>query len=267
MPSLYRCAVNCAIALLLGCGISGAVAAEVDRIPDGWNVYSTTRPDDSALHCASAMVSSTRAVSVTEEGALHIETTDGNEAGYRQLKVRDGLLEGEDQGEWGGGLSWVSPDSRTRIEISHDNVRGLPYTSFGTLTLTGLDHLGIRSGAVLSIATDEAGQPTATVDADLGESPRAFTFAPDGTVVIVTASRLFRVSAPDVVDVLFSVDYGLTHPASVAATPSGSIYVRMRHFVTRLAPRGASYQEDWLAPADCLHIGGNEPSCPCFPDE
>ena len=52
----------------------------------------------------------------------------------------------------------------------------------------------------------------------------------------------------------FGGKYGGLYPTSVAVLRSGAIYVGMRHFVTRLTPKGSSYAEDWLVPSNCLRF-------------
>jgi hypothetical protein len=54
-----------------------------------------------------------------------------------------------------------------------------------------------------------------------------------------------------VIETIRSAEYGRLHPNSVAVLRSGVIYVGMRYFVTRLTPKGSSYEEDWLLPSDC----------------
>jgi len=45
------------------------------------------------------------------------------------IRVRDGKLVGEDQGEWGGSLWWISKDGRRRKWLSDENVHGFVRTS------------------------------------------------------------------------------------------------------------------------------------------
>jgi hypothetical protein len=180
------------------------------------------------------------------------------------MQFRGGLLTGRDLGEFGGGLWWSSADRDLTAEISPDNVLGFVETGFGTLALTGLDHLGLRSGAVLVIGAEGPLPPSASVLTDLGEAPYAFTKDTQGNVIVVTGSRLLRIAPPGTVDTMVSTDYGLLYPNSAAIDQSGVIYVGMRHFVTRITPAGAHYREDWLVPADCSKFEQRGLDCVCM---
>jgi hypothetical protein len=61
----------------------------------------------------------------------------------------------------------------------------------------------------------------------------------------------------------FGGKYGGLYPTSIAVLRSGAIYVGMRHFVTRLTPKGSSYEEDWLVPSDCLRFVHLDFRCAC----
>jgi hypothetical protein len=132
-----------------------------------------------------------------------------------------------------------------KAELSGQSLLAFVDTKFGMLALTGLDHLGLRSGHVLAIS-GEGPLPPASVVADLGEAPYAFTKDSRGSVIVVLS-----IAAPGAVETLLATDYGGLYPNSVAVTPSGVIYVGMRHFVTRVTSLGPEFREDWLAPADC----------------
>ena len=80
--------------------------------------------------------------------------------------------------------------------------------------------------------------------ADLGGAPYAYTEDRDGSIIVVTGSKLVRVATAGKVTTIFETNYLLLGPNSLAVTPSGVIYVGMRHFVTRLTPAGGQYQED-----------------------
>jgi hypothetical protein len=99
---------------------------------------------------------------------------------------------------------------------------------------------------------------------DLGESPHAFALAPDGSVVLVTSTKIHRIKSPGVIETIHNAAYSLLYPTSVVALRSGEIYVGMRHFVTRLTPTGSSYEEEWLVPTDCLSFVEQDYRCGCL---
>jgi len=248
------------MAHLLNCAVASAQEA-----PDGWAVFSSQTPDDVTLHCANH--SREWKVSLDSEKVVVSEGRD--RSGMSRIEYGTGKLEGLDHGEFGGGLWWLDGASKTKI--SDENVHGFVRTQFGTLAFVGLDHMGLRSGKVLIIGGGDIGPPSTTVLADLGESPHAFALAPDGSVVLVTSSKIHRIKSRGVIETigsaedtaLFGGKYGLLYPTSVAVLRSGAIYIGMRHFVTRLTPKGSSYEEDWLAPSDCLRFVDLGYRCVC----
>jgi hypothetical protein len=241
------------MALLLNRGVASAQEA-----PDGWAIFSSQTPDYATLFCANHSrgwkVSLDSEKVVISEGLYH--------GGISRIEYGKGNLEGLDDGEFGGGLWWF--DGASKVKISDENVRGFVHTQFGTLAFVGLDHLGLHSGKVLVIGGGDIGPPSTTVLADLGESPHAFALAPDGSVVVVTSEKIHRIKSPGVIETIRNAKYGLLYPTSVAVLRSGVIYVGMRHFVTRLTPKGSSYEEDWLVPSDCLRFADEGYRCVCL---
>lgn len=234
--------------------------AFAQQVPDGWAVFSTKAPEGAALQCANYSKRQWK-VSLDAEKVV-ISSQPGGRGGVSRIDYGNGGLEGLNHGEWGGGLWWHEGASKTRI--LEENVQGLVRTGFGTLVFIGLDHLGLRSGKILVVEGGNLAPPTTTVLADLCEAPHAFTTAPDGSVLLVTSTKLHRIKPPGVVETLRNVKYSFLYPTSVAVTRPGVIYVGMRHFVTRLTPRGTSYEEDWLVPADCRTFAQRGFDCVCL---
>jgi len=241
-----------AMALFLNCDVVSAQEA-----PDGWTVFSSQTPDIATLFCANH--SREWKVSLDAEKVVISEHRYGGP--ISTIEYGKGKLEGLNRGEFGGGLWWLDGASKTKL--SNDIVHGFVRTQFGTLAFVGLDHMGLRSGKVLVIGGGDIGPPSITVLADLGESPRAFARAPDGSVVLVTSEKIHRIKSPGKIERIRSAEYGLLYPNSVAVLRSGVIYVGMRHFVTRLTPKGSSYEEDWLVPSDCRRFVDLGYRCVC----
>ncbi len=226
-----------------------------------WVVYSTGSPGGAALRCAN---NSRRQWSVSLEGETpRISMLPS--LGTIWTDFEGGRLEGLANGEFGGGLWWHNPGRTTRTKISSENIHGIVHTSFGTLVLAGLDHLGMRSGRVLRIIPANPNPPSMTTLADLHEAPRALTLASDGAVVVVTGTKVLRINSPGTVETLVSTNYP-TYANSVAISSAGTIYVGMRHFVRRLTPVKQSYEDDWLIPADCTRFAqrGDFDDCNCM---
>ena len=227
--------------------------------PYGWTVYSTGSPGGAALRCANF---SRREWSVSLEGDTPLISVHASRRTMTAIAFENGRLAGYDNGEFGGGLWWIDAD-RSVTRISRDNVRGLVHTSFGTLALVGLDHLSMRSGKVLRFVPETPNPPSMIILADLREAPRAFTLTSDGAVVVVTGTKVLRINSPGTIETLFSTNYMGLYPHSVVVSSGGTIYVGMRHFVTRLALVKQSYVEDWLVPADCARFEQREYDCHC----
>jgi hypothetical protein len=249
----------CASSLLMWSAMTASDGDHTLPPPDGWVVYSHNQPAESALLCANH---SNRNWIVAVDGErLRIKSSRRPpHGGPRIMPFNDGTLVGRDQGEFGGGLWWITRESK--VELSDDNVLGFVDTPFGMLALTGLDHLSLHSGQVLRLSPSSP--PDVVVLADLGQAPYAFVKDAHGSVIVVTGSRLIRIDAPGDVRTLFNSVYGLLIPNSVAVSTSGTLYVGMRHFVTRLTPVGASYRQEWLVPADCAKFELRGFDCVCL---
>jgi hypothetical protein len=242
-----------AMALLANRGVVSAHEA-----PDGWAVFSSQTPDYATFFCANG----SRDWKVSLDAEKVVISEDRDDSGISRIEYGTGKLEGLDHGEFGGGLWWFDGASKTKI--SDENVHGFVRTQFGTLAFVGLDHGGLLSGKVLVIGGGDIGPPSPTVLADLGESPQAFALAPDGSVVLVTSTKIHRIKSPGVIETIRSAKYELLYPTSVAVLRSGVIYVGMRHFVTRLTPIGSSYEEDGLVPSNCLRFVEQGDRCVCL---
>jgi hypothetical protein len=230
-----------AMALFLSCDVSSGQEA-----PDGWTVFSSQTPGLGVLLCANR--SREWKVSLDAEKVVISEHRYGG--GISMIEYGKGKLEGLDRGEFGGGLWWLEGGSKTKL--SNDIVRGFVRTQFGTLAFVGLHPMGpVGSGKVLIIGGGDTGPPTTTLLADLGGYPQAFALAPEGSVVLVTSTKIYRIKSPGAIETIRSAEYEILYPNSVAVLRSGAIYVGMRYFVTRLTPKGSSYKEDWLLPSDC----------------
>jgi len=102
------------------------------------------------------------------------------------LEVPGGRLLGTDRGEWGGEL-YFQPTGGQPKEIYSGNIADVLETSDGIIALTGLAHMGINHGYVLSI-TPEGERYVAHRKLTLPGAPRYVQSAGPGQLLIVTVT-------------------------------------------------------------------------------
>lgn len=182
----------------------------------------------------------------------------------RSVPFRGGWLVGLDQGEFGGGLWWLSRNLANYRRLTTEPVVGLVSWGERVLVLAGLEHLDIKRGGVFEASTDDAGMAHLRMLADLGAEPRA-VYAGRGSLVVATAVGVARVSANGMVAWLSRRDYSLPGPRSVAVLDSGAVYVGMSRWVVELLPATSGYQETWYVPGDCVgfYLDKTRLECEC----
>jgi hypothetical protein len=198
--------------------------------------------------------------------------------GYRYVAaVHDGWVVGFDDGEFGGGLWWFSPDGRTSLRIRPEasspvnpedifraeNVLGLPEVAGERLVLMGLDHLGGRSGRIFRLVHGSAGgwrlAPVAVLD-----SQPAVWLVENPLLLFVTESGVWSVGATGDAVRLHDGDLGGFSPTSLVRGPDGALYLGLRHYVLRLESQAGHWSESWYAPSDCLNVRLKDYKCECL---
>jgi hypothetical protein len=178
------------------------------------------------------------------------------------LKVQNGWLLGFDAGEFGGGL-WFASDKGATQMLSHENIRGFVATPRGVLVLAGLAHMGLDSGKVFIVPFVVQSPHDLDVLVELDGAPQAFTKVSDNAMLVATTRGVSRISSSGGTNLLLRRDFGMLYPNSVAVAPDGMIYVGMRLFVVRLAPREGEYLEQWMLPDSCGHLEIKGLDCSC----
>ena len=143
------------------------------------------------------------------------------------FRVEDGWLVAYDAGEWGAAIWWYSPDGKRNYQISDDPVKQFFRIGNGIVAITGLNHLAIDEGSVISIARED-GKWTAKPLAVLPQAGRVATRSPDGDLIVVTSSKLVRVTKEGKVLTLVEDTGFLPFPNSVAIGADGTVYIGMR---------------------------------------
>ncbi len=166
------------------------------------------------------------------------------------VQVSNGWIIGFNAGEFGAGLWWFSPDGKKREKISEDQVIGFFETGAGLLALEGIAH-GTRSvGRIARLAKGEDGHWHSELFVDLKGAPETAVKSADGTLTVATLDRLLRVHLDTrKIDVLLNEAFwGGLYPTSMILTPSGSIFLGMRHGVVEVEKIGTVYKANWLIP-------------------
>lgn len=248
--------------------------------PEGWELYPTPSADSPALRCANYSKQEWQVALDGENATTRLDTLRNHQAplpgqirsrsvqvGTKEARsveqLNDGWLVGLDIGEFGGGLWWFSFDGRRSKKLSDENIVGFAKTSAGVLALSGLGHMRLDKGTVLMIGEGPAGRRSIKTLVDLGAAPRAFVVETPDSLLVMTQRGLIRVRTSGIVEQLASTNYRLLYPNSMALSPSGVIYVGMRHFITRLIPAGDSYREEWFVPAGCSQFEVRDYDCVC----
>lgn len=252
-----------ALALIMGCA---AADARAEPLPAGWIVFEGVR-DEKTMACAN-WSHDERAVSTTH-GTVEITTRDPSYQEVRTFPFAGGQIKLVDQGEFGGGVHWI-PASGAATQIIEANGVGGVRINAGLLVLTGLNHMGLRSGKLWLITGVARAVPQAREIVDLGEQPEAFSKRSDGSVIIATDNKIVAVSRDGEASTVFQSRlpaYRGLYPNSITETAAGTIYVGMRHFVVRLVREQANLREEWLVPKSCpTLVPTNELArCTCQP--
>ncbi len=162
--------------------------------------------------------------------------------GFRNVqvaKVADGWIVASNYGEFGAELWWFSPEGKSRYQISREHVRGFLQNDRELFALEGLAHKGIDRGQVLRIVRGSNGKWRSERVVDLGSEPGAATRDKDGSLIIVTNTRLVRVRVGKPVETLLDDMFwdGL-YPNSIVVDSSGTVYIGMRKGVAKATLKG-----------------------------
>lgn len=186
--------------------------------------------------------------------------------GMRHVRAVDnGWLVGFDAAEVGGALWWFDKTGEHRAKLSDGNIIGfVDLGAQGVLALSGFARGGFSRGQVLRVR--RAGEWTATKWLDLDSAAEAFALEARDSLLVLTTTGIFRVTACGDLTRLVQADYDALYPTSLAVDPRGVIYVGMRHYITRFVPGpGSKLREEWLTREDCAKSDVRHFECVCSP--
>lgn len=169
------------------------------------------------------------------------------------IKTEYGWLVGFDEGEWGGSLWWFSLDGKRQAKISNDQVHGFVRTKNGLFAWSGLAHMVIDEGQILSLTRNTQGKWTATTFVDLHQDPLVLTPDAEDNLIVVTHTQLVSIDSNKQVTPLIEKAFwqGL-YPCSIVQTPDKSLYIGMRRGVAHVYKHDNGYSVDWLLPDRAL---------------
>jgi hypothetical protein len=218
-------------------------------IPAGWTATQPARPESEAAMCAN-LATEEWGVSLTRDStALVVRPVTAPRFGDT-TNVAGGRLIAEDLGEFGGDV-WWHPDVGPRKHVARVNLHAFIQARDTVWGLTGLAHMSFNDGQLVRFDRI-GGQWRMTTVVDLGAAPVAMTPLAGGSILVLAAGRIVRISPGHAIEVLHQNSVWLsTYPASIARDRSGVIFLGMRAGVARLTPTANGYSEDWLVPANC----------------
>jgi hypothetical protein len=187
--------------------------------------------------------------------------------GTRHVRaVDDGWLVGFDAAEVGGALWWFDMTGERRVKLSDGNIIGfVELGGEGVVALSGFARGGFSRGQALRVR--RAGEWTATRWIDLDSAAEAFALESRDSLLVLTTTGIFRVTACGDVTRVALADYDALYPTSLAVDPHGVIYVGMRHYVTRFLPvSGSKLREEWLTRENCQKAEVRHFECVCAVD-
>lgn len=182
-------------------------------------------------------------------------------AGRRVVQVDDGWLIGFDGGEYGGSLWWYPTRPGAGTKLWSSNVSAIEPGDPGTyVVLTGLDHLGLRQGAVLKVARTDGRWEIAS-NRNLDGRVWAHARRPDGWLA-VTAGSISVISTGGDVRRVIDLPETLATPTSVAIGPTGDVAIGRRLFVS-VIQAGHGNRESWFIPTGCRRFENGSVGCRC----
>jgi hypothetical protein len=185
-------------------------------------------------------------------------------------RVEDGWLVAYNAGEFGGAIWWFSGDGKRRYEVlDFCNVNQFISTKDGLFAIEGCSHGWGGEGSILRLVTKD-GKWVTEVFAKLATEGRGATVAADGTLVVITSTdlqytsdqkpiinnngqfelstKLVRVTKDGKVETIFDSPDWLLSANSLQISPSGTIYIGMRHFVAAYNPADKAPALKFLVP-------------------
>lgn len=157
--------------------------------------------------------------------------------GRTALRADDGWLVGMNRGEWGGSLSWISPDGKKKKQISHDQIVAFFRLPEGMYAVEGLAHMTLSYGSILRIEKPSPKAPWRVKKVlNLPKAPNAAAVRKDGTVLLVLTDRVAAFRTGTSLQTLLpdAPWWGLYPNSAALSADETKLYIGMRQFVGEL---------------------------------
>ncbi|UJB17234.1 MULTISPECIES: hypothetical protein [Lysobacter] len=179
-----------------------------------------------------------------------------------RVELPDGVLVGENRGEWGGSIEWQP--KRPGGGFAYDGLNPAVATVFNgdVFIAEGLMHMDQNRGSVLRFGRGDGPRWRITGPHELGAAPTAGVRANNSDWILLTSVGVIRMELPRLwPHTLYrNRQWEQIYPDSIR--PLGrSWLIGTRHGVIRLVPLGERYIEQWLVPASCRQL--KAPDCKC----
>jgi hypothetical protein len=181
-------------------------------------------------------------------------------AGYKKACLGELCLEGSDGGEWEGGL-WLRRNAKARPEfLRQENILELRVVKDGILIITGLDHMGLNSGALFFW---QRGDTELSGRLPLPGTPIAVVEAGDGEFLALTDDAVLSVRFNERAVTLIGHGLLWDSPNSMARSPDGRIAIGTNRFLSIWTPKHGAYTEQLFVKEDCRKVVMRDGQCRC----
>ena len=163
------------------------------------------------------------------------------------VRVADGSLHALDGGEWGGGIFWIAPSGRPKIQISDANTLIVARLRGGIFAVQSLAHMMFNFSRLVRVDRVR-GKWTTRLVTDLHVPIREAVREGD-RFVYLGYDGFVSTLEPDGRQREIYRDHTSQSLFSLTRAPDGTLWVGARSAVLRLTPgRGGEYAEQWFAP-------------------
>jgi hypothetical protein len=158
---------------------------------------------------------------------------------FVSARVSDGWIVGFDRGEFGGNLSWYSPDGSESYKICDANVIQLFEWSGNLHFVEGCAHLGMSYGYLLRLHRED-GRWTTVLENDLKDAPYSVVERKSGSLLITLSEHLVEIDPALSRHVILdlsdrNIGWSYLYPnSSVLNLDEQRLYIGMRQFVAEV---------------------------------